>query len=185
MWVPYGTLEPEESHVTNTRHFAFLLVTTNAVSPNTSLVPTRWLVDKPAFDAPTVGIRNWQQSASHLSQAQLRRGSQDFDAKQSIFCFGSSCPICRLPEVRCVLTLKDMLTENTDRRARFVNPPFVGLRHAATFGNKSFKRFRFRAEDDDGDIPPRQILLVFPTLVHGHQNIEMGQLHGLQKIAVF
>lgn len=123
MWVPYGTLEPEESHVTNTRHFAFLLVTTNAVSPNTSLVPTRWLVDKPAFDAPTVGIRNWQQSASHLSQAQLRRGSQDFDAKQSIFCFGSSCPICRLPEVRCVLTLKDMLTENTDRRARFVNPP--------------------------------------------------------------
>lgn len=84
-----------------------------------------------------------------------------------------------------MLTLKDMLTENTDRRARFVKPPFVGLRHAGTCGNKSFKRFRFRAEDDDGDIPPRQILLVFPTLVHGHQNIEMGQLHGLQKIAVF
>lgn len=127
MWVPYGTLEPEESHVTNTRHFAFLLVTTNAVSPNTSLVPTRWLVDKPAFDAPTVGIRNWQQSASHLSQAQLRRGSQDFDAKQSILCFGSSCPICRLPEVRCVLTLKDMpkLKTPTDEHG-LLNPPFVG-----------------------------------------------------------
>jgi hypothetical protein len=108
VWVPYGTLEPEESQVTNTRLFAFLLVGTNTVSPNTSLVPTRSLVDKPAFDAPTVGIRSWQQSTSHLSQAQLRRGSQDFYTKQSIFRFGSSSPICRLPKVRCVLTLKDM-----------------------------------------------------------------------------
>jgi hypothetical protein len=102
VWVLHGTLEPEESHITKSRHFAFLLAGTNAVSP------TRSLVDKPAFDAPTVGIRSWQQSASHLSQAQLRRGAQHFCPKQSIFCFRSSSPICRLSTVWCVPTLKGM-----------------------------------------------------------------------------
>lgn len=37
---------------------------------------------------------------------------------------------------------------------------------------------RFRAENDDGDVLPQQILLVFLTPVHGHQNIEMAQLNG-------
>ena len=52
-------------------------------------------------------------------------------------------------------------------------------------GQQVLQAIRFRAENDDSDAPARQILLVFPTPVHGHQNIEMGRLNGLQKIAVF
>jgi hypothetical protein len=59
------------------------------------------------------------------------------------------------------------------------------VRHAGTCGNKSFKRFDFAQKMTTATCRPQQILLVFPTPVHGHQNIEMGQLNGVQKLGVF
>ena len=43
---------------------------------------------------------------------------------------------------------------------------------------------RFRAENDDCDSPPGQILLVLQAAVYRQQNTEMGRLGGVQKVAV-
>lgn len=59
--------------------------------------------------------------------------------------------------------------------------PSQGFRHAR---QKIFECDRFRAENDDGDFPPTQILLVLKTSIHGQQDVKSSTLGCRKKFTI-